>query len=83
MPSKSQLHLIWEAQSEFFGGAGQPKENLEGSAESGGFTTNHTKDTPLIPRKSRKRKSVESLGTLEYDPERKDYKLVLNKHTRG
>lgn len=78
MPSKSQLHLIWESKSEFFGGFGQPKENLEGGVESGGFTTNQMTDTPIVPKKKISLSSAEILGVLEYDSERKDFKLVPN-----
>lgn len=79
MPTRKQLHIIWESQSEFFGGTGQPKENYEGNSSPNGFTTNKQHEKPIIPKKSFNSKSSEILGELEYDSVLDDFKLVYNK----
>ena len=53
MPTKSQLYTIWEAQFEFFGGSGQPKETYIGSSDGHGHITTKLIDTPLISNHNR------------------------------
>ncbi len=75
MPTRRQLHLIWEAQLEMFGGSGQPKQNYEASAING-FTTDKDVDKPIIPPKSLKKGEGDYLGELAYDKVHDDLKVV-------
>jgi hypothetical protein len=76
MPTKEQLHLILESQFEFFGGAGQPKANYEGSSESHGLTAEKRMDTPLVPKYSLIPTSGDVLGKVSFDSETNDFKIV-------
>lgn len=78
MPTRRQLHQIWEAQSENYGGPGQPKQHYVGSNAAGGFTLDKQNETPIVPLAPFATNSGEIVGKAAYDKVRDDFKIVPN-----
>lgn len=78
MPTRKQLFKIWEAQFEFFGGTGQPKENYVGRHESHGMTSDKYVDTPVVSRNNFTEFSGKDVGFIRVNPETKDLEIVYD-----
>jgi hypothetical protein len=76
VPTKKQLQLIWEAQLEFFGGSGLPKQTYVGGAEDNGLTMEKEKDIPLVSKRKSSNSKGDKVGKLVYDKEHKGLKII-------
>ncbi|KQM70353.1 hypothetical protein ASE74_23520 [Pedobacter sp. Leaf216] len=66
MPTKKQLHFVWETQFESFGGSGQPKQHHEGSAADNGLAAQKTTDIPMVKRGPFKRADRKKIGEVSW-----------------
>jgi len=64
MPTKKQLHFVWETQFESFGGSGQPKQHHEGSSADNGLAAQKNTDIPMVKRRSFKTGKRRKIGEI-------------------
>lgn len=78
MPTRKQLHSIWESQLEYFGGSGQPKQSYGINQDEHGLYTQQQVDTPLTVRNQFISLEGVKIGKITIDPESKDLKIIVN-----
>lgn len=79
MPTESQLDIIFEAQLEFFAGAGMPKQNLEGASDGYGLTEQKLSEKPLISRNSYLNFKGPVVGTIVVNEDTRDLEIIVKK----
>lgn len=77
MPTQEQLSKIWASQFEYFGGAGQPMQTYGQGPDENGLTTPQHTDIPVSAKFTSKDYEGEFIGTISYDPEKRDLKLEI------
>lgn len=77
MPTKKQLSKIRESQFEYFWGGGQPVQTYGVSFDENGLTTKQITDTPLVSKQPLSESGGEVIGTISYDPDKKDLKVNI------
>ena len=77
MPTKKQLHFVWESQFKLFGGSGQPKQHYEGISADNGLTSQKNIDVPLVRRSYLRKSKGKKIGEIVWDGS--DLHIVPNK----
>lgn len=78
MPTLSQLNIILESQSEFFGGSGLPKQNYEGSADGYGLTDEKFIESPQSTQNTFSKFEGERIGEILVDEATKKLVIKVN-----